>query len=140
PVHAGNSLATLAHRPSDRTLAHGPHTLSHQPRRHTGRQSRSAHPGRRTPIHRRRLGWRHHILRTLLLLDPADLDVVLAGIFLNRAVEPVGEFHSARHGHQGTGIPVLGRPGLRSYRNADHPRDRTLADRPLFRAPAYGGR
>ena len=48
--------------------------------------------------------------------------------------------HAARHRHRPARLSVLGRPDLCGLRNTDHPSDRTPADRPVFPAPAHGGR
>ena len=45
-------------------------------------------------------GGRGRRLRHLLLLDPVDIDAVVAGVVRRRAVGPVGELHAAGHRHR----------------------------------------
>ena len=85
-------------------------------------------------------GGENRRLRHLLLLDPADLDAVVAGVVRHRAVGSVRQLHHSGHRYPRPRFPVLGRAGLCGGRHLDHPSDRPLAGRALFRAPAHGGR
>ena len=137
-IDAGDPLAALAHRVLRRPLARRPYPLPHEPHRQRGGQSGPAHRRRRQPLHRRRRenpGARH-----LFLLDPADLDAVVAGVVRGRAVGALGQLHHSGDRAARPRLPVLDRARLCGGGHVDHPCDRALAGRALLRAPAHGGR
>ncbi len=136
-IDAGDPLAALAHRILRGALARRPYPLPHEPHRQRGGQPGPAYRRRRQPLHRRR---RKSRCRHLFLLDPPDLDAVVAGVVRGRAVGALRQLHHSGDPDAHPRLPVLGRARLCGGRDLDHPCDRTLAGRALLRAPAHGGR